>query len=96
VAPSVTYALTTRNQGEKQRDELPQRTLRPEATGGYRFESAFDKQKGVWTEAERAAEAARRREAHEQAASQAFADMQAKIDAIEQDGTLTRQQRSRG
>jgi len=61
-------------------------------TGGYRFEDAGDGQ-GVWTDAERAAEGARRRAAQAAAAAQAEANTQARIDATMNDATLTAQQK---
>jgi hypothetical protein len=73
-----------------QRDSYYSRT---QEKGGYRFKDSGDGQRGVWTDAEKAAEASRRNIAQQQAAAQAEAETHAKIDAIQADETLTQRQK---
>jgi hypothetical protein len=59
------------------------------------FKDAQDGQLGVWTDGEKAAEAARRDAAQAAAKAQAEASMAAAINAITSDATLSTQQKRR-
>ena len=61
--------------------------------GGYKFVDSGDKAGGVWTPEMRAEEADRRSAAQATAAAQAEANTQARIDAINNNATLTQQQK---
>ena len=63
---------------------------RPLSRGGYRF---VDSGAGVWTPGMRAEEAARRNAAQKAAADAAYADMEARIVAINSNGALTQRQK---
>ena len=64
-------------------------------TGGYAFRDSGDGQGGVWTDSKKAAEAARRKESQAEKAEEALADMEAKIQAIQTDESLSLHEKKR-
>lgn len=62
-------------------------------TGGYRFEDAGGKSRGVWTPAERARESLRRSAAQAEAATAALAQTEQRIAEIRADASKTDQEK---